>query len=88
MRVPPRCGCSLSRRINGRTDITWSAAAAARIGLMQGSNMLLPPDGVPGPDSVGLEFLAFFISVGETLTKNIGISLAIAAAMWAGPAVW
>ena len=42
--------------------------------------MLLPPDGVPGPDSVGLEFLAFFISVGETLTKNIGISLAIAAA--------
>jgi len=28
MRVAPRCGRYLSRRINGRTDITWSAAAA------------------------------------------------------------
>jgi hypothetical protein len=32
MRVLPHCGRYFSRRINGRTDITWSAAAAARIG--------------------------------------------------------
>jgi hypothetical protein len=30
MRVPPCRGGYLSRRINGRTDITCSAAAAAR----------------------------------------------------------
>src|ERR1700688_4572495 len=42
--------------------------------------MFLPPDGAPGPDSMGLELLAFFISIGKTLAKNIWISLAIAAA--------
>src|ERR1700688_1538195 len=41
--------------------------------------MLPTPDGAAGVDSLGLELLAFFISVGETLTKNEPISLALAA---------
>ena len=60
------------------TYITWSAAAAARTSRRD-RHMFLPPDGSSGADSMGLELLAFFNSVGETLTKNIWISLALAA---------
>src|ERR1700675_3852245 len=50
--------------------------------------MLLPPDGAPGADSMGLELLAFFINVGETLTKNIWISLALAAVFTVLTSFW
>jgi sterol desaturase/sphingolipid hydroxylase (fatty acid hydroxylase superfamily) len=50
--------------------------------------MFLPPDGAPGPDSMGLELLAFFNSVGETLTKNLWISLGIAAAFTVLTSFW
>ena len=50
--------------------------------------MFLPPDGSSGADSMGLELLAFFNSVGETLTKNIWISLALAAVFTALTSFW
>src|SRR5580693_8806608 len=50
--------------------------------------MLLPPDGAPGADSIGIELLAFFSSVGETLTKNIWISLALAAVFTVLTSFW
>ena len=50
--------------------------------------MFLPPDGAPGADSMGLELLAFFISVGETFTKNVPVSLALAAVFTVLTSFW
>ena len=69
------------------TDITRSAAAAARASRRD-RHMFLPPDGSPGADSMGLELLAFFNSIGETLTKNIWISLALAAVFTVLTSFW
>jgi sterol desaturase/sphingolipid hydroxylase (fatty acid hydroxylase superfamily) len=74
-----RRGRQLSRRINGRADINHLERRRAARASRRDRHMLLPPDGAPGADSMGLELLAFFNSVGETLTKNIWISLALAA---------
>ena len=57
-------------------------------GFTQGSNMFLPPDGSSGADSMGLELIAFFNSVGETLTKNLWISLALAAVFTVLTSFW
>ena len=50
--------------------------------------MLPTPDGAPGVDTIGLELLAFFISVGETFTKNVPISLALAAVFTVLTSFW